>query len=228
MLEQVYGGHCSELSAESGVVMRRLFGGKKREDDEADNRGPNTGIDAKLALLDVALGSAVFQTEKAIREFIEYPTDSEAAYRTVSWMTRVTLFGGYLHLIQRFAFAEGGSEARDPLQDYLMLHGVRDLANSSFSPGNSNPDTDFDDWLDRVVSEAVEGIGELDDYLSECTILAGDTSFDDSAVLTRFASQLADIFDLENDVGAQLQIWSCLVDGLVNSQLKQQTEHAAR
>lgn len=207
----------------------RLFGRSKREQDRPD-RGANgkNRTESQLAPLQIALGIAVFQTEAAILEFANYPTDSEVAFRVKSWAVRLTLFTGYLHLIQRFAFAAGGSAARDPLQDFLTINGVRELARSSHGQGDSSTKQKYDDWLDRMIADAVEGVGDLDASLSECSTIVLPNPMDETAVLGRITSEVVKIFEVEDDPVIRVEIWSAISRGLAENHLKGQTELAIR
>jgi hypothetical protein len=207
----------------------RLFGKSKREQARPDQGADgNDRTEAQLAPLQIALGIAVFQTETAILEFANYPTGSEVEFRVNSWAVRLILFTGYLHLIQRFAFAVGGSAARDPLQDFLTINGIRELARASHGQGDSSTTQKFDDWLDRMIADAVEGVGDFDASLSECLTIVLPNPMDETAVLGRVASEVAKIFDLEDDPVIRVEIWSAISRGLAENHLKGQTELAIR
>ena len=147
--------------------LRRLFSDKDPTGRTLGTTHGRRPFDPRLEPLALALFAAVMQASKQIGEGWTQVTGEHEMPFISNWAMRVEELGFFLHLAYRLVFIAAGDEARARLQDYLTMHMVNELVDSSFDSSNVEPSRKGE-LAGKMKLEVLDVINDTEMEYAEC------------------------------------------------------------
>lgn len=146
-----------------------------------------------------------------------------------NFIVRLEMLFFFLHMMDRYAFAIGGPEVRDTLQDEIVENTIQGVLIASFKPSHVKKGFDVEEWQTRMTSEALEDFNEAGLDYGSCTGLGLEGKADflrEETILGKLAARINRLTGQEFNTNLRLLIWATAVESLAKSGLKDQVEKA--
>lgn len=144
-----------------------------------------------------------------------------------NFIVRMEMMYFFLHVVNRIAFDIGGPQAREYIQDGIATKVVEGAIKSSFDISQAQEGFDAQEWQERMIIGAVEGLNETElDYGSCIDLFAEspgpDTYLRDQYVVGKLAARIAQAVGQENNPSLWLLVATTAVEALAKSGLTDQ------
>lgn len=145
-----------------------------------------------------------------------------------NFIVRSEMLWFFLHIMDRYAFAIGGPDVRDTLQDAIVESAIRGMLASSFDTTHAMKGFDSSEWLNRMVSSGLEEFNEAMLDYSSCTTLRIESTGDfacEQTILGKLGARICR-FAGQNPFNPTLRVllWGTAVEFLTMSRLEKQVE----
>jgi hypothetical protein len=197
-------GKCSYCGENAGFLKNVHPACSNRPSDTSSHQSAESRPSTEFEEIGVAVLVGSARASKAICD--ELGLNLSAGDK---WKVDTEVLGFLLHFMSRRAYAKGGPDLRDAMQDEVVPIVIETLIKTTWNASNVKEGFDVAEWEKRVFGETLENINSIEFEYGQCSKVLPDTASgfltDDSAA-GKLAGNIVEIIEVDDFVTARMMV----------------------